>query len=189
VELLVCSIADRLRARNEETRRRFRMEQQYDPGPLWIDDAWEVIWRLRAQVPLAPVIFTSAFAPRGPGIAGGNDGGGQYWADYMWSDGATVVALGTEDDEGLGQRAARGDGLPPRLAKELDSGDTILYRQEGLGVRIPPLEAGEVCQIHFGCAWGPAHIRGGEFGEIDNADPLLQTDVDAHDILESAGLT
>jgi hypothetical protein len=188
-ELLLCPIVERLRAGWEDVRRRFRAEQEIEIGPRWTDDAWGAVWRLRARVALPPAMFTATFEARSPGVEGDGGGSGEGWADYAWSDGSTVVAIGTEVAEGLGHRAARGDGLPRRLAEGLRGVDALAYRQDGFGVGIPSLEAGELCQVHFAIAWGPYRVPAGEYqGEV-NSDPTLDTDLNARFILESAGLT
>jgi hypothetical protein len=81
---------------------------------------------------------------------------GQYLAAQSWTNGEFLVMVGTEDDEGLKERASRGDDMPKAMARHLCDPSVVSYRPDGLAISLPPVPGGSRIGLHYVVAWNPA---------------------------------
>ncbi|MET8969745.1 hypothetical protein [Streptomyces hydrogenans] len=136
----------------------------YDPaldpehwGPL--TDCRAAVWRIDALKALGRVRF-SAELPEG---AGGGYDGGQALAAITVEDEKARLTVGGGDEEAICRAADRGE-VPRRWAGLFDDvhGHAVgtwgveYGRYQGLSWTLPPLEAGEHCELPVVAAWAPA---------------------------------
>lgn len=128
-------------------------------------DCWAGLWRLRAKAKIPSCTLTAIWEDGHTWTEGGPNS--RQW-EYIktWDDGQTEVSIATDDDDFLAVRSRRGDGLPtawePYFGSTMShfswfSLQTIHFEvgDMGLAIPLPPLEAGQECQIHFALAWSP----------------------------------
>lgn len=121
------------------------------PGTMSVDGCTAAAWRVQARGNLADPAITSHWVTVPAGADGGPNPG--EWLDAQtWDIGDAMVSLGTEDGEHMSHRARMGEHMPHRLAPLLGY-ETIDYLPEGIRVPFPPLEPGEMVQVHFIVAW------------------------------------
>ncbi|HWI64335.1 MAG TPA: hypothetical protein VNT75_21045 [Symbiobacteriaceae bacterium] len=110
-----------------------------------------VLWRVRAVTPVTGISFSCQWRSLPAGADGGPDAGEGLDA-LTWSIGRATFSLGTEDGEFLAARALKEDGMPRRLAPELNVA-TVGYLPGGLRVPFSSLAPGELLQVQFLIAW------------------------------------
>jgi len=154
-----------------------------------VTDCWAALWRLRAKATIASSTFVAIWEDRYIWTRGGPDSGEWLYAK-AWDDGQTEVYIVTDDSEGLAYRSKSADGLPtewePYFISTAGSFDwfslQMIHREVGDGgmaVPLPPLAAGQQCQIHFAVAWSPYAKEG--------AGGWYTVEVNAGQILAGAG--
>ncbi|WP_345694814.1 hypothetical protein [Kitasatospora terrestris] len=141
----------------------------YDPeldpehwGPL---TGCRAVWRLDAFAPLGRVRFSAGLPSELPvGVEAGWDGG-QGLCAITAEDEGTLLTFGGNDEEAICWAAECGEA-PRRwaaLTEEVNG-----YSFDGWGVdctgsraitwRLPPLEAGDHCELPVVAAWAPAAV-------------------------------
>ncbi|GHH76559.1 hypothetical protein GCM10018781_48030 [Kitasatospora indigofera] len=123
----------------------------YEDG-LPLDGCWSAVRLVTAHARLGRVALTAAFDLLPDGVAGAAAPGQGVAAVEFWND-TTGLTLGSDDEEGLCFRAARGAGLPSRWAGCFDDVHAwpprvkwgVEYLAGGRGLRwaLPPPERGE----------------------------------------------
>ncbi len=152
-------------------------------------DGWAALWRLRARETIASSTFVAIWEEGYAWTQGGPNSGQGLYAK-TWDDGRTEASIGTDDSEGLANRAKCADGLPsewePYFRSTANSFDWFSLQMvhyevgdRGVPVPLPPLAAGQQCQIHFAVAWSPCAV-----GE---ARGRYAVEVNAGQILAGAG--
>ncbi|MEV7599222.1 hypothetical protein AB0O91_17755 [Kitasatospora sp. NPDC089797] len=140
----------------------------YDPeldpevwGPL--TGCRAAVWRIDARVPLGRVRFSAQLPGRLPdGVDAGWDGG-QALAAITLEDGTTRLTVGGNDEEAICSAGEAGEA--PRRWAAL--GDEVYARSSatwgvdfgdhhGMVWTLPPLEAGDHCELPVVAAWAPA---------------------------------
>ncbi|WP_409235581.1 hypothetical protein [Streptomyces sp. PA5.6] len=136
----------------------------YDPdlalenwGPL--TDCRAAVWRIDAHTLLTRVQF-SAGLPEG--VVGGYDGG-QALAAITVEDRGTRLPLGGADEEAICRAADWGE-VPRRwagLVDEVDDHSSSTWgvdygHYHGMSWTLPPLQAGDHCELPLVAAWAPA---------------------------------
>lgn len=127
-------------------------------------DCWAGLWRLRAKATLSCTL--TAVWEDGHTWTDGGPNSGQWEYIKTWEDGQTEVSIGTDDDDCLAVRSRRGDGLPtdwePYFGSTMSHFSWFSLQMahyevgdRGLAIPLPPLEAGQECQIYFAVAWSP----------------------------------
>ncbi|MFE4599663.1 hypothetical protein ACFRKE_02260 [Kitasatospora indigofera] len=139
----------------------------YEDG-LPLDGCWSAVWLVAAHARLGRVALTAAFDPLPDGVAG-DAAPGQGVAAVEYWNGTTGLTLGSDDEEGLCFRAARGVGLPSRWAGCFDDVHArparvkwgVEYLAGGRGLRwaLPPLERGEDGLMNVVACWRDATPR------------------------------
>ncbi|MGW4652084.1 hypothetical protein [Kitasatospora sp. NPDC004289] len=140
----------------------------YDPeldptnwGPL--TGCRAAVWRIDALAPLRRVQFSARLpVPLPDGADGGYDGG-QALAAVTVEDATTRLTIGGNDEEAICCAAGTGE-VPPRWAALMEevyrysfSGWGVDYHSpNGMSWTLPPLEAGEHCELPVVAAWAPA---------------------------------
>jgi hypothetical protein len=130
-----------------------------------LTDCWAGLLRLRANMAVDACIFTAVWGD-GYTWEDGGPNSGQFEYTKTWDDRQTEVSIGTDDGDFLAIRSRRGDGLPkgwePYFLSSPNKFDWFWLQSvhidvgnNGLAVPLPPLEAGQECQIHFAVAWSP----------------------------------
>ncbi|MGW1248369.1 hypothetical protein [Streptomyces sp. NPDC002535] len=137
----------------------------YDPeldpenwGPLI--DCRAAVWRIDALAPLGSVQL-SAGLPEG--VAGGYDGG-QALAAITVEDEATRLTVGGRDEEAMCGAADTGE-VPRRWAALIDEVHDHSFstwgvdygHYRGMSWTLPPLEAGDHCELPVVAAWSSAN--------------------------------
>ncbi|MFE6868173.1 hypothetical protein ACFVFS_16610 [Kitasatospora sp. NPDC057692] len=139
----------------------------YDPdldpgawGPL--TDCRAAVWRIEARAPLTGVRFSASLPQPLPEGADSGWDGGQALAAFTVEDERTRLTVGGNDEEAI-CGAAEAREAPRRWAALLDE----VYERtfSGWGVdatggpamtwRLPPLEAGDHCELPVVAAWAP----------------------------------
>ncbi|APE19608.1 MULTISPECIES: hypothetical protein [Streptomyces] len=118
-----------------------------------------VVWRIDALTPLERVRF-SAGLPEGTG--GGYDGG-QALAAITVEDETTRLTVGGSDEEAICQAADAGE-VPRRWTALIDEVHDHSFSTwgvdygdyHGMSWTLPPLEAGDHCELPVVAAWAPA---------------------------------
>ncbi|MFI9212646.1 hypothetical protein ACIGW7_31540 [Streptomyces sp. NPDC053253] len=136
----------------------------YDPeldpenwGPLI--DCRAAVWRIDALTPLRRVQF-SAGLPEG---ADGGYDGGQALAAITVEDETTRLTVGGRDEEAICGAADAGE-VPRRWAALIDEVHNHSFstwgvdydHYHGMSWTLPPLEAGDHCELPVVAAWAPA---------------------------------
>jgi hypothetical protein len=154
------------------------------PSGLAVTDCWAAMWRVRAGDVTGPLRFGCAWSPMNRWREGGAETG-EHLEAMTWTDGATRVTAGTADGEMLFARARAGELLPRRWAspavwggRPSDGLFVATYEADGLTVELPPLLAGEQCQVHLTVAWAP---------ESDDAATWFAVDTTPQAVLAGAG--
>ncbi|MFI5533055.1 hypothetical protein ACIA8O_31405 [Kitasatospora sp. NPDC051853] len=140
----------------------------YDPeldpgnwGPL--TGCRAAVWRIDALVPLGRVQFSAGLSEPLPEGADGGYDGGQVLAAVTVEDETTRLTIGGNDEEAICWAAEAGEA-PRRWAALMDevhrssfSGWGVDYvRSKGMSWTLPPLEAGDHCELPVVAAWAPA---------------------------------
>ena len=159
------------------------------PLGMPLTDCWAALWRLRTREAILSCTFAALWEEGHAWIQGGPNSGQGLYA-RTWDDGLTEASIGTDDSEGLAYRSKSADGLPtewePYFISTAGSFDwfslQMIHREVGDGgmaVPLPPLAAGQQCQIHFAVAWSPCAKEG--------AGGWSTVEVNAGQILAGAG--
>ncbi|WP_328485118.1 hypothetical protein [Streptomyces zaomyceticus] len=122
-------------------------------------DCRAAVWRIDALTPLGRVQF-SAGLPEG--VDGGYDGG-QALAAITVEDETTRLTVGGRDEEAICGAADAGE-VPRRWAALIDEVHNHSFRTwgvdydhyHGMSWTLPPLEAGDHCELPVVAAWAPA---------------------------------
>ncbi|MFI2611297.1 hypothetical protein [Kitasatospora sp. NPDC018619] len=139
-------------------------DPELDPeafGPLTGCQA--AVWRIDALAPLRRVRFSAELSAGLPEGAEAGYDGGQALAAVTVEDDRTRLTLGGHDEEAICW-AAEGGEAPRRWAALLDAvyersfhGWGVDYGgYRGLSWTLPPLEAGDHCELPVVAAWAPA---------------------------------
>ncbi|WP_380283706.1 hypothetical protein [Kitasatospora purpeofusca] len=129
-------------------------------GPL--TDCRAAVWRIEALAPLARVRFEASLPHPLPEGADSGWDGGQALAAFTVEDEQTRLTVGGNDEEAICGAAEAGEA-PKRWTALLD--EVHARRFDGWGVdatgspamtwRLPPLEAGDHCELPVVAAWAP----------------------------------
>ncbi|WP_329611775.1 hypothetical protein [Kitasatospora herbaricolor] len=140
----------------------------YDPeldAEHWepLTDCRAVVWRIDARAPIERVRFSATLPARLPEGADAGWDGGQALAAITVEDDNTRLTVGGNDEEAICCAAAEGEA-PRRWAKlsgevydrsfstwGVDFGD-----HHNMSWTLPPLEAGDHCELPVVAAWAPA---------------------------------
>jgi hypothetical protein len=118
------------------------------PPHMKTDKCFAFIWRIKAirnlEVSLNCLLKTSLSA---------SPETGEYLIAQSFEDKSIKLCIGTEDEEGLRQRAKNKNWMPYRLVTEINA-DNICYLDKGLEVHFSLLQE-EKIQIQFITAWCP----------------------------------
>ncbi|MEV7783262.1 hypothetical protein [Kitasatospora sp. NPDC088351] len=138
----------------------------YDPelcpetwGPL--TDCRAAVWRIDAFAPFGRVQFSAGLSARLPeGVDAGYDGG-QALAAITVEDEKTRLTVGGDDAEAICWAADAGE-VPRRWAALIDevynhsfSTWGVDFGHNGMSWTLPPLEAGDHCELPVIAAWAP----------------------------------
>ncbi|MEV7026709.1 hypothetical protein [Kitasatospora sp. NPDC093558] len=128
-----------------------------------LTDCRAAVWRIDAASPLRKVTFAARLPERLPDGADAGWDGGQALAAITVDDDTTRLTLGGHDEEGICHAATQGE-VPCRWA-EL-TGEVYRNSCTGWGVdfgdhhgmtwNLPPLEAGDHCELPVVAAWTAA---------------------------------
>ncbi len=116
-----------------------------------INDTWAGIWRLRALHSIDACYFSCNWQQGYSWTHGGPDSGEGLDAQ-TYDDGKTVVTIGTEDSQYIGNRAENKDWVPIQL-KPTDPYNFADYVADGLRISCHGLETDDRCQFQYIIAW------------------------------------
>ncbi|MFD7415805.1 hypothetical protein [Kitasatospora purpeofusca] len=139
----------------------------YDPeldpetwGPL--TGCRAAVWRIDATAPLGRVRFSAELPTWLPEGADAGWDGGQGLAAVTVEDDATRLTVGGNDEEAICCAALQGE-VPRRWAALMDevydhsfSSWGVDFGRHGMSWALPPLEAGDHCELPVVAAWAPA---------------------------------
>ncbi|MBV2156493.1 hypothetical protein [Kitasatospora sp. SUK 42] len=143
-------------------------DAQLDPdhwGPL--TDCQAAVWRIDALAPLPRVWFSASLPAQLPEGAGAYWDGGQALTAFTVEDESTKLTVGGHDEEAICS-AADAREVPRRWAALIDEVherssstwgvdfNTDADADRGIVWRLPPLEAGEHCELPVVAAWASA---------------------------------
>jgi hypothetical protein len=80
---------------------------------------------------------------------------GEYLAAQSWTNGRSLVMVGTEDEESLQERATRGSHMPRSMAGQLGDPSVVSYGSDGFVVCLPPVPERSRIGLHYVVAWNP----------------------------------
>jgi|GEM_PF-5420716 len=149
------------------------------PATVEVSGCVALCWTVRAQRRLEALRVRCEWS-NPPEMRGYGPSSGEGLDCLQWELDGSVLALGTEDGDFLGQRASRGDGVPRALAGDLDYG-TVEYTDSGLVVPFSRLEVGEVLEVHFVIAWKHAVSE-------DDVSAWLAVDQDHEHVMRALGV-
>ncbi|MDY0811273.1 hypothetical protein [Kitasatospora purpeofusca] len=140
----------------------------YDPeldpetwGPL--TNCRAAVWRIDAIAPLGRVRFSAGLPARLPEGADGGYDGGQALAAITVEDEKTRLTIGGNDEEAICWSANAGE-VPRRWAALIDEVHDHSFSTwgveygpyHGMSWTLPPLHAGDHCELPVVAAWAPA---------------------------------
>lgn len=135
------------------------------PDGMQIDRGWLGVFRLQASRRVALPRLSCTLAGDVRGFTGGGDSG-ELLDAQTWDDGQTSVSIGTEDADALCRRARHARRLPPSWVEHLcpffEKPESarhlrypVVYLQHGVAIDLPPLPAGDRCEVHLAAALRP----------------------------------
>ncbi|MFC8448231.1 hypothetical protein [Kitasatospora sp. NPDC057223] len=119
------------------------------------------VWRIDALAPLGRVQFSAGLPDRLPDGADVGWDGGQALAAITVEDETTRLTVGGHDEEAICWAADEGEA-PRRwaaLIDEIPNRSTtwgVDFGHHGMSWTLPPLEAGDHCELPVVAAWAPA---------------------------------
>ncbi len=128
-------------------------------------DTWAGIWRIKALCPIDACYFSCRWQEGYSWTHGGPDSGEGLDAQ-TYDDGETVVTIGTEDSQYVGNRAENGDWMPIRL-KPSDPHNFAVYLPDGLRICCSGLETDDRCQFQYIIAWAQKNDDVGHWLAVD----------------------
>ncbi|MFD5466571.1 hypothetical protein ACFWIQ_27630 [Kitasatospora sp. NPDC127059] len=138
----------------------------YDPGldpENWgpLTDCRAAVWRIDARAPLGRVRFSASLPDRLPEGADAGWDGGQSLVAITVDDDSTRLTVGGMDEEAIclaagGEVPGRWGGLIDEVyGRSHSTWGVDLGDRHGLTWTLPPLEAGEHCELPVVAAWAP----------------------------------
>ncbi|MFC8722811.1 hypothetical protein [Kitasatospora sp. NPDC057198] len=140
----------------------------YDPGldpETWgpLTGCRAAVWRIDAIAPLGRVRFSAELPARLPEGADAGWDGGQALAAITVEDGTTRLTVGGQDEEAICGAAHAGE-VPRRWAalsnevydRSFSTWGVDFGRYHGMTWTLPPLEAGDHCELPVVAAWASA---------------------------------
>ena len=129
-------------------------------GAASVTDCWAAVFRVYAEAPTPPIELSCVWQAGAVWHRADGPQSGEALEAQTWSDGHTVVAIGTADADALAT-GSDADGISSarwrdRLASNSsEAQELVQYSRAGFRLRLPALETGERAQAHFLIAWGP----------------------------------
>ncbi|MFB7666318.1 hypothetical protein ACFC1R_20580 [Kitasatospora sp. NPDC056138] len=138
-------------------------DAELDPevwGPL--TGCRAAVWRIDAHAPLGRVQFSAGLPVQLPGGADAGWDGGQALAAITVDDERTRLTVGGNDEEAICWAAHAGE-VPRRWAALIDevydrsfsTWGVDFGHHHGMSWTLPPLEAGDHCELPLVAAWAP----------------------------------
>lgn len=127
-----------------------------------VKQIWAAYWRMQIKGDPGLVRFSCGWEP---GYLWSCDNGsdcGQYLSVHSFQSDEWNLSIGTDDDEMLGLRAQRGQGMPIHAQfhyAEFEAG--------GFSVPVGGLKDGDECWFYFAVAWAEASEDVGDWLAVD----------------------
>lgn len=160
VELLLCTLRPQL------------------PDGMEVSGCTGAMWRVRALEQLNKTSFATVITGMPDDVHIGPESGEGIEAQ-SWSANGVKLMVATEDGDFLSQRAKNRDWMPFRFQNVLAAMFPD-YLYDGLRVRLPAMDAADLCQLQFVVAWA---IEPPDSGEAS----WFAVDRNPADILTAAG--